>query len=100
MIRLGNTINDIHPHERLNFVKSIRIVVNIPVRRPMGCRFFIDPWLNFTQQTEVYICYIWNMLVHIRFNYIWSNYSDLTRPISPNGGLVREIPLFHGNLGW
>ena len=23
----------------------------------------------------------------------WSNYSDLTRPISPNGGLVREIPL-------
>ena len=27
---------------------------------------------------------------------IWSNYSDLT----PNGGLVREIPLFQGNLGW
>ena len=26
----------------------------------------------------------------------WSNYSDLT----PNGGLVREIPLFQGNLGW
>ena len=30
---------------------------------------------------------------------IWSNYSDLTRP-HPNGGLVREIPLFQGNLGW
>ena len=26
---------------------------------------------------------------------------DLTRPIyPPNGGLVREIPLFQGNLGW
>ena len=32
---------------------------------------------------------------------IWSNYSDLTRPISPQiGGLVRDIPLFQGNLGW
>ena len=20
--------------------------------------------------------------------------------LTPNGGLVREIPLFHGNLGW
>ena len=30
----------------------------------------------------------------------WSNYSDLTRPGPPNGGLVREIPLFQGNLGW
>ena len=31
---------------------------------------------------------------------VWSNYSDLTRPGPPNGGLVREIPenfkiLFH-----
>ena len=31
---------------------------------------------------------------------IWSNYSDLTRVFTPNGGLVREIPLFQGNLGW
>ena len=31
---------------------------------------------------------------------MWSNYSDLTRPGPPNGGLVREIPLFQGNLGW
>ena len=35
---------------------------------------------------------------------IWSNYSDLTRPKTPNCGLVREIyreiPLFQGNLGW
>ena len=31
---------------------------------------------------------------------IWSNYSDLTRPGPPNGGLVREFPLFQGNLGW
>ena len=30
----------------------------------------------------------------------WSNYSDLTRPHHPNGGLVREIPLFQGNPGW
>ena len=30
----------------------------------------------------------------------WSNYSDLTRPGPPNGGLVREIPLFQGNVGW
>ena len=33
----------------------------------------------------------------------WTNYSDLTRPhpkYSPNGGLVREFPLFQGNLGW
>ena len=31
---------------------------------------------------------------------IRSNYRDLTRPGAPNGGLVREIPLFQGNLGW
>ena len=30
----------------------------------------------------------------------WSNYSDLTRVFTPNGGLVRDIPLFQGNLGW
>ncbi len=30
------------------------------------------------------------------FGFFWSNYSDLT----PNGDLVREIPLFQGNLGW
>ena len=29
--------------------------------------------------------------------YIWSNYSDLMRVFTPNGGLVREIPLFQGN---
>ena len=29
-----------------------------------------------------------------------SNYSDLTRVFTPNGGLVREISLFQGNLGW
>ena len=28
--------------------------------------------------------------------WFWSNYSDLT----PNGGLVREIPFFQGNLDW
>ena len=33
--------------------------------------------------------------------YIWSNYGDLTRPHpKSNGGLVREIPLFQGDLGW
>ena len=30
----------------------------------------------------------------------WSNYSDLTRPGPPNGGLVGEFPLFQGNPGW
>ena len=30
--------------------------------------------------------------------FIWSNYSDLTRVFTPNGGLVRDIPLFQGNL--
>ena len=30
---------------------------------------------------------------------ILSNYSDLTRPGPPNGGLLRGIP-FQGNLGW
>ena len=30
---------------------------------------------------------------------IWSNYSD-PHDLTPNGGLVREIPLFQGNLGW
>ena len=35
------------------------------------------------------------------FASIWSNYSDLTRFFTANGGLVREIPLFQGpNLGW
>ena len=29
-----------------------------------------------------------------------TNYSDLTRPGPPNGGLVRENLLFQGNLGW
>ena len=29
----------------------------------------------------------------------WSNYSDLTRPGPPNGGLEREILLCQGNLG-
>ena len=24
----------------------------------------------------------------------------LARDLTPNGGLVREIPLFQGNLGW
>ena len=33
-------------------------------------------------------------------NQTWSNYSDLTRVFTPNGGLEREIPLFQGNLGW
>ena len=28
------------------------------------------------------------------------DYSDLTRDFPPNGGLVRGIPLFQGNLGW
>ena len=31
---------------------------------------------------------------------IWLNYNDLTRDLTPNGGLVREIPLFQGSLGW
>ena len=31
----------------------------------------------------------------------WSNYSDRKHDrFPPNGGLVREIPLFQGNLGW
>ena len=30
--------------------------------------------------------------------YIWLSYSDLTQPGPPNGGLVREIPLFQGNI--
>ena len=28
------------------------------------------------------------------------SHRDLTRPGPLNGGLVREIPLFQGNLGW
>ena len=32
--------------------------------------------------------------------WFWSNYSDLTRPGPPNGGLLREFPLFQGNLAW
>ena len=34
---------------------------------------------------------IWNLVKLAR---------DLTSPGPPNGGLVREIPLFQGNLGW
>ena len=33
------------------------------------------------------------------FNF-WPNYSDLKHDLTPNGGLVREIPLFQGILGW
>ena len=36
----------------------------------------------------------------LQLNQIWSNYSDLARVFTPNGGLVREVPLFQGNLGW
>ena len=36
----------------------------------------------------------------ILFPSTWSNYSDLTRVFTPNGGLVREVPLFQANLGW
>ena len=42
--------------------------------------------------------------------WFWSNYSDLTRlhrdltrlhrDLTPKGSFRREIPLFHGNLGW
>ena len=35
-------------------------------------------------------------LVHLKTLIFWSNYSDLTRPGPPNGGLVREIPLISG----
>ena len=39
-----------------------------------------------------------NKVVPLEENiYIWSNYSDLTRPGPPNGGLVREMgPLISG----
>ena len=34
------------------------------------------------------------------YGWIWSNYSDLTRPHPKWWWKVREIPLFQGNLGW
>ena len=40
------------------------------------------------------------LLFGFLFHTFWSNYSDLTRPGAPNGGLVREIPLFQENPGW
>ncbi len=35
-----------------------------------------------------------------RIHNIWSNYSDLTHRFAPNGGLVREVPVFQENPGW
>ena len=32
--------------------------------------------------------------------YIWSNYSDLTRPQPKKVADKKDIPLFQGNLGW
>ena len=34
------------------------------------------------------------------FPFIWSNYSNLTRPHPPKNSWGREIPLFQGNQGW
>ena len=42
----------------------------------------------------------WEMAFFLTKNYIWSNYSDLTRPHPKWWWKVREIPLFQGNLGW
>ena len=39
----------------------------------------------------------WEERMTLSIAYIWSNYSDLMRVFTPNGGLVREIPLFQGN---
>ena len=35
----------------------------------------------------------------VELDVVWSNYSDLVRP-HPKCGLVKEITLFQGNLGW
>ena len=41
------------------------------------------------------------MECHKGFDCIWSNYAATSHgSLTPNGGLVREIPLFQGNLGW
>ena len=66
--------------------------------------FAIDLWhrVRFlgdrnTKERNWKVCKFLQVII---YTYIWSNYSDLTRPGPPNGGLVREIPLFQGNLGW
>ena len=40
--------------------------------------------------------FVWNMFLFSKYC-VWSNYSDLTQPGPPNGGLVREMgPLLSG----
>ena len=46
--------------------------------------------------------FTWRKITHQKKNtiFIWSNYRDLTRVFTWNGGLVRQIPVFQENLGW
>ena len=39
------------------------------------------------------------IVIH-KFNYISGQIIATSNDLTPNGGLVREIPLFQGNLGW
>ena len=44
---------------------------------------YLDEWLETIPNTQC-------------MAYVWSNYSDLTRLKTPNGGSVREIPEISG----
>ena len=48
------------------------------------------------------VAVFWARLNIYRITYIWSNYSDLTRPGPPKGSVLegKWDPLFQGNLGW
>ena len=71
----------------------------------MGCCFFAGSlvnqglWGGSKELWMMYFDHVWSSRIATS-NIFWSNYSDLTRPKSPNCGLVREFPLFQGNLGW
>ncbi len=56
------------------------------------CTFFI--WFG-TATTPEQFLYSWVVFMYIVSGQIIATSHDLT----PNGGLVREIPLFQGNLG-
>ena len=76
------------------------------VSPPFGRFFFFQPPTKQILNHHLEMYFLSEMGIfqcHLSFQdhkFAHTNYSDLTRPGPPNGGLVRENLLFQGNLGW
>ena len=72
------------------------------VRDPNDSQPFLDEWPSGSKARCCAACFrgpVFGPPICCSMILFWSNYSDLTRP-GPNGGLVMELPVFQGNLGW